>query len=303
MGNGQAFGLRQSISLLVPFCLLCGLTWLIVLQAHGVSRWWPKTVAPSVEIETVIVPSQTFKYRRSGQYQFHNVQVVAPLVQVTPSDQVEIMKYGVAARDFTLCIKAGACRHAKQSQSDLPDVPATGISFYDAQDYAQWLTEKTGEVWRLPTDLEWAHAAGTQFVDDAVEGERNESDPSALWLNAYTKNAELREAADPIVKAQGFYGENEYGVADMHSNVWEWTSTCYGRTTIDADGTVISAVENCGVRAVEGAHRAYISGFIRDPKSGGCSAGVPPDHLGFRLVKEAKADSWLHILIRLVWIR
>jgi hypothetical protein len=26
--------------------------------------------------------------------------------------------------------------------------------------------------------------------------------------------------------------------------------------------------------------------FIRDPKSGGCSAGVPPTNLGFRLVVE-----------------
>jgi len=26
--------------------------------------------------------------------------------------------------------------------------------------------------------------------------------------------------------------------------------------------------------------------FIRDPKSGGCAAGVPPTNLGFRLVVE-----------------
>ncbi len=206
MNNEHTIGFRQSISLLVPLCLLFGVTWIFVQQIQGVFWLWPKTVEPSVEIETVIVPSQPFKYRRSGQYQLHNVQVVAPMVEVTPSNPVEIMKYGVTARDFGLCIKAGACRHAKRSQSDVQNAPATGISFYDAQDYAQWLTDKTGEVWRLPTDMEWAHAAGTQFVDDVVDGERNENDPSALWLNAYTKNAELREAADPIVKAQAFTG-------------------------------------------------------------------------------------------------
>ena len=26
--------------------------------------------------------------------------------------------------------------------------------------------------------------------------------------------------------------------------------------------------------------------FIRNPKSGGCSVGTPPDNLGFRLVRE-----------------
>ena len=43
---------------------------------------------------------------------------------------------------------------------------------------------------------------------------------------------------------------------------------------------------NCGVRVVEGAHRSYMTDFIRDPRSGGCAAGVPPANLGFRLVIE-----------------
>ena len=43
---------------------------------------------------------------------------------------------------------------------------------------------------------------------------------------------------------------------------------------------------NCGVRVVEGAHRSYMTDFIRDPRSGGCAAGVPPANLGFRLVVE-----------------
>jgi len=43
---------------------------------------------------------------------------------------------------------------------------------------------------------------------------------------------------------------------------------------------------HCGVRVVQGAHRAYMTDFIRDPKTGGCAAGVPPANLGFRLVVE-----------------
>ena len=35
----------------------------------------------------------------------------------------------------------------------------------------------------------------------------------------------------------------------------------------------------------EGKHRAATSFFIRDAKSGGCSVGIPPDNLGFRLVR------------------
>jgi len=72
-------------------------------------------------------------------------------------------------------------------------------------------------------------------------------------------------------------------------NVWEWTSTCYVRTTIAESGqTVESTIENCGVHVVAGFHRTYMSNFIRDGKSGGCAIGLPPDNLGFRLVREPK---------------
>jgi hypothetical protein len=46
----------------------------------------------------------------------------------------------------------------------------------------------------------------------------------------------------------------------------------------------------CGVRVAEGRHRAYVTDFIRDARAGGCASGVPPSHLGFRLVREQK--SW-----------
>ena len=55
---------------------------------------------------------------------------------------------------------------------------------------------------------------------------------------------------------------------------------------VTADGTVILSQSNyCGVRAVQGKHRGFVIDFVRDARSGGCAAGVPPDYLGFRLVR------------------
>jgi hypothetical protein len=54
---------------------------------------------------------------------------------------------------------------------------------------------------------------------------------------------------------------------------------------------------NCGVRVVEGAHRTYMTDFIRDPRSGGCAAGVPPANLGFRLVVEDEKWPALHRMV------
>ena len=73
----------------------------------------------------------------------------------------------------------------------------------------------------------------------------------------------------------------------MAGNVWEWTDTCFVRTTLDALGTVEATVVNCGVRLVEGRHHAYMPDFIRDARAGGCAVGTPPSAIGFRLVLDA----------------
>ena len=64
-------------------------------------------------------------------------------------------------------------------------------------------------------------------------------------------------------------------------------TVCFQNGTVAADGSVIEARSDyCGVRAVQGKHRGFVIDFIRDARSGGCAAGVPPDFLGFRLVRE-----------------
>jgi hypothetical protein len=40
------------------------------------------------------------------------------------------------------------------------DLPATGVSFEDAERYVAWLSERTGETWRLPTEAEAKKLAG-----------------------------------------------------------------------------------------------------------------------------------------------
>ena len=48
----------------------------------------------------------------------------------------------------------------------------------DASHYAAWLSRQTGEFWRLPTDAEWAFAAGSRFADDGLGLAANAADPS-----------------------------------------------------------------------------------------------------------------------------
>jgi formylglycine-generating enzyme required for sulfatase activity len=138
----------------------------------------------------------------------------------------------------------------------------------------------------LPTDREWAQAAGSRFVDDARGFDPDATNPAQRWLADYEREANRKEASDPAPRTIGSFGANEHGVHDIAGNVWEWTQSCLRRVAQDGAGNTIGETSNCGIYVVEGQHRAMMTFFIRNPKNGGCSVGTPPDNLGFRLVRE-----------------
>ena len=112
--------------------------------------------------------------------------------------------------------------------------PAVKVSWEDATAYAAWLSRETGAAYRLPTDEEWMAAAGSRMPENAVIA-GSAKNPAARWLAEYEAEAN-RDPAEFEPKPPGTFGVNEYGVADLAGNVWEWTDSCFIRATVLADG-------------------------------------------------------------------
>ncbi|GAU86881.1 SUMF1/EgtB/PvdO family nonheme iron enzyme [Bosea sp. BIWAKO-01] len=225
------------------------------------------------------------RYRASGEFQRHGKPATAPMVNVTIDRPIAVMRHQVTASDYRRCVDAQACPMVG-GDAAAPDRPVVGVSWRDAQAYASWLSLETGLSFRLPTDEEWAYLAGSRYRDDALPESLDSSGPGQRILAIYDRDAGRERVDAKVPRPIGSFGANEHGLLDLAGNVWEWTDTCFQRSSFDAAGRSTATVTNCGVRVVEGRHRAYMTDFVRDARPGGCVAGTPPSNLGFRLVRD-----------------
>jgi len=282
--------------LMIP-ALAAAATTAIALAIGAVPQVTKEAALPPVA--TISVAAGSFDFRLPGEYLKADWPVDAPKRKVTFKRGFEMMKYQVSFADYGACVADGACEAPDGGHRATGDIPVTGVSYRDATAYAAWLSQKTGENWRLPTDEEWAFAAAERLNDDALGLEQDTVNPAIRWLARYRAESGLGER-DAEPKPLGHFGVNSKGVADIAGNVWDWTTTCYLRATVDDDGKIARSTENCGVRVVGGRHRGYMSNFIRDGKSGGCAAGLAPDNLGIRLVREPPS---LVGYVKLLWVK
>jgi formylglycine-generating enzyme required for sulfatase activity len=295
----------HTLSAQAPRWALALLSVLLGLAAlASAPRLW-SAQAPLPLPDLVELAPGAFPYREPGDLWRDGQPGRAPRQTVQNAGRLRIMRHQVTAADYHRCVKAHACLAVDEEA--LPDRPVVKVSWRDAEAYAAWLTRSTGLPFRLPSDREWAYAAGSRLVDEDEPVGPDSTDPGQRLLTLYDKDAERstrlatgRDTAgnagrdsvrdiglDKTPQPIGTFGANEHGLLDVAGNVWEWTDTCFARTTLDALGNLEANVVNCGVRLVEGRHRAYLPDFIRDARAGGCAVGTPPSAIGFRLVLDA----------------
>jgi len=102
------------------------------------------------------------------------------------------------------------------------DCPATYVSWEDAVQFCQTLSASTGYDIRLPTEAEWEYTCRAESTTEYYFG----NDPGDLGAYAwyYDNACHVGEGyAHPV----GQKIPNDWGLYDMHGNVWEWCNDWY----------------------------------------------------------------------------
>ncbi|WP_374582800.1 SUMF1/EgtB/PvdO family nonheme iron enzyme [Pseudoduganella sp.] len=165
--------------------------------------------------------------------------------------------------------------------------PVVCVTWHDAQLYLQWLGEKTGQLYRLPSESEWEYAcrAGTRsafsFGDEITPEHAN-------YDGHFTYNNGPKGSSHGGTTRVGSYQPNPWGLFDMHGNVWEWTQDTMHENYLGApvDGSAWEQGGDQARRILRGGAWLYQPRYLRAALRNGYSALLANDVVGFRVARK-----------------
>ena len=158
--------------------------------------------------------------------------------------------------------------------------PVININWEDAQAYTRWLSEQTGNHYRLPSEAEWEYAAAAGASTFYWWG-NNSGENRAVCFNCGSK-WDGRQTA-PV----GSFAANRFGLYDTAGNVLEWVADCRHESYQDAPGDGgVWAGGDCTRHIARGGGFDSPVDNLRTQSRPFFAAGVRLNNLGLRVVRE-----------------
>jgi formylglycine-generating enzyme required for sulfatase activity len=153
------------------------------------------------------------------------------------------------------------------------------VTWDDAQQYVAWLSEMTGQRYRLPSEAEWEYAAraGTTTAywwgDEVGTGNANCIGCGSNWD---------KQRTSPV----GSFKPNAFALYDMSGNVWHWLQDCYhdNYTNAPNDGSVWTGGA-CNYRVVRGGSWIDKPVYVRSAGRSWFASDNRVNNLGFRVAR------------------
>ena len=197
-----------------------------------------------------------------------------PLHEVEISRGFWLGKYEVTQGEWEAVMGDNPSRYTGDSRR-----PVERVSWPDVQEFIAKLNASAGsDVYRLPSEAEWEYAcrAGSRtrwsFGDD--EGRLGDY----AWYRGNNSPSGT--------KAVGGKLPNDWGLHDMHGNVWEWVQDWYGEDYYKRSPRVDPQGSTSGSdRVVRGGYFGNNAQFVRSAYRGNASPGDRYHRIGVRLLR------------------
>jgi len=171
--------------------------------------------------------------------------------------------------------------------------PVVCVSWLDAVEYTKWLSDETGEVYRLLSEAEWEYVAterGTEQLDLNEPGYLcdigNIADADAQLLSDFDFEAVCADGY-AFTSPAGAKRPNSIGIADMVGNVTEWVGDCWSEYSNQiSQGRAISVSSGCRSRVARGGGWESDHFLQRLKRRAQLGEQVGTNYYGFRVARE-----------------
>lgn len=165
---------------------------------------------------TVDSVDMDFVYVKGGSYQMGSSALLADQpVQTITVDDLFVGMYEVTFDQFeAYCRSVKSCESPPDNEWGRGQRPVININWLQANAYAEWLSQTTGLVFRLPTETEWEYFARAGTTTDYWTG-------TTLPLN----RANCKDCGDKWgnqTAPVGSFPPNPWKIYDTLGNVQEW---------------------------------------------------------------------------------
>jgi formylglycine-generating enzyme required for sulfatase activity len=128
------------------------------------------------------------------------------------------------------CVATGRERPKDQGWGR-DDRPVIWVSYWEAADYAAWLSMQSGWTCRLPTEAEWEYACRARSTTPFWTGATISPD-RANYNGHYSYGRGPKGVYREKTTSVDQFPPNPWGLKDMHGNVWEWCASKYETTYV-----------------------------------------------------------------------
>jgi formylglycine-generating enzyme required for sulfatase activity len=207
-----------------------------------------------------------------------------------------IGQFEITFDNWGACVKEGFCHEKLKDEGwGRGTRPAIRVSWEDiTKDFLPWLSKKSGHVYRLPSEAEWEYAARAQGRESFSFG--SDGDEICAFGNGADQTAKEQNGAGSAAACRdgfaytapvGSFRPNQFGLFDMHGNVWEWVEDCWNENYETAPSNSAAwTAGDCSSRVVRGGSWNSDVTNLRSAARGWSDPAGRNRSIGFRVARD-----------------
>jgi formylglycine-generating enzyme required for sulfatase activity len=233
--------------------------------------------------EMVVIPAGTFMMGSPDDDE-KRFDDEGPRQEMTIPDRIALGRTPVTFDEWDFFARTDPTKHHRPGDGGWGRErrPVIDVNWEDTKSYLAWLSQRTGKDYRLPSEAEWEYCCRARTHTSFYFADSEDELGKFAWYDANSENK-----TQPVGQRTG----NEFGLYDMHGNVFEWCDDVWHRSDagkpeeLKANGGSWKTGGDQSAHVIRGGSWNYGPRFLRSAFRVDSLTGDRKNNIGFRIAR------------------